>query len=533
MLRNSIIDKTDRTKIMLAIVFIVLVFLPLVRMFVNIDIKSLQSVTSTPVFNIAIYNSVLTAFVSTIITIISAYLIAMCIERTNIKHKEFFVMLFVLPMLVPSISNGMGLIILFGNNGFFTKILGLSSGVYGFWGIVFGSILYAFPVAYLMFSDVLKYEDASPYEAAKVLGIPPLKQFIIISYPYLRKPLITIFFSIFTLIITDYGVPLMVGGKYTTVPVVMYQEVIGQLNFAKGSVYGAILLVPAAIAFVIDLLNKDRGNSTYVTKTYVPSGDKIKNFFAYLGCSICGIYMLLPVVSFILLALCSDYPNDLSVTQTNLIKTFELNASKYLCNSIVIAVSVSALGTFIAFLTAYLSARMKSKVSKFLHLASMTSAAIPGIVLGLAYVLLFKGSYIYGTIFILVMVNLIHFISSPYLMIYNSMSKINENIEAVAETLGIGRFNLVKDVFLSMCKTTLYEMFVYLFVNCMITISAVSFLSNTGNKPISLMINQFEAQMQLENAAVVSLVILFVNLVVKGVFAIFKRKNLVRGGLGC
>ena len=118
-------------------------------------------------------------------------------------------------------------------------------------------------------------------------------------------------------------------------------------------------------------------------------------------------------------------------------------------------------------------------------------------------------------------------------MIYNSMSKINENIEAVAETLGIGRFNLVKDVFLSMCKTTLCEMFVYLFVNCMITISAVSFLSNTGNKPISLMINQFEAQMQLENAAVVSLVILFVNLVVKGVFAIFKRKNLVRGGLGC
>ena len=104
-------------------------------------------------------------------------------------------------------------------------------------------------------------------------------------------------------------------------------------------------------------------------------------------------------------------------------------------------------------------------------------------------------------------------------------------MESVAQTLGISKTLLVRDVLLPQMKSTILEMFSYFFVNSMMTISAVSFLATAQNKPLSLMINQFEAQMQLENAAVVSLVILFVNLVVKGIFAIFKRKNLVRGGL--
>ena len=151
--------------------------------------------------------------------------------------------------------------------------------------------------------------------------------------------------------------------------------------------------------------------------------------------------------------------------------------------------------------------------------------AIPGIVLGLSYVLVFKGTFIYGTLAILIMVNIVHFIASPYLMMYNSLGKINENIEAVGDTLGIGRLRLVKDVFIPQSFSTLVEMFSYFFVNSMMTISAVSFLANTSNKPVSLMINQFEAQMQLELAAIVSLAILIVNLAIKGITALIRHAS--------
>ena len=109
-------------------------------------------------------------------------------------------------------------------------------------------------------------------------------------------------------------------------------------------------------------------------------------------------------------------------------------------------------------------------------------------------------------------------------MMYNSFSKINENLEGVAQTLGISRLHLIKDVFIPQCKDTLLEMFSYFFVNCMMTISAVSFLASTRNKPVALMINQFEAQMQLECAAVVSLMILGINLVIKGAVHALKNK---------
>ena len=302
----------------------------------------------------------------------------------------------------------------------------------------------------------------------------------------------------------------------------MYEEVIGLLDFGKGAVYGGLLLIPAVIAFIVDLLNKDKGNTGFAVKPFAPEKGKGKLAVSYALCIAMGIFILLPLISFALLAFAKDYPTNLSFTIANINRAIRLKADDYLLNSLTIALFVSVLGVAIAFVTAYMSARMKSKLSRFLHLSSITSAAIPGLVLGLSYVLVFKGSFIYGTAAILVMVNIVHFISSPYLMMYNSLSKLNENLEGVGQTLGIGRVRMIKDVFLPQCKGTLTEMFSYFFVNSMMTISAVSFLATTANKPVSLMINQFESQMQLECAAVVSLAILVANLLVKALARLAK-----------
>ena len=519
------INRADCVNVPLSIVFITLVFAPLARMFTYMDAESFKKVIDSPIFLTSIANSLVSAVLGTLATVIIAFILSICIERTNIRFKSIFGIIFTLPMLIPSISSGMGLIILFGNNGIITRFFDLNSTIYGLTGIIVGSILYAFPVAYLMLADIIHYEDGSPYEAATVLGIPKWRQFTSIMLPYLRKPLISVFFSTFTLIITDYGVPLMVGGKYTTVATVMYQEVIGQLDFGKGSVYGSLLLIPAVIAFIIDLLNKDKGNTAYVTKPCPPTKSRLALIFSYLFCGAVTIFTLMPIFSFVLLAFAKNYPTDTSFTLANLEKTFNLRADEYLVNSIIIAIGAALIGTFIAFFTAYMSARMKSKTSRFLHLSSMTSAAIPGVVLGLSYVLTFNKTPMYGTVIILIMVNIVHFIASPYLMMYNSLSKINQNLEDVAHTMGIGRLHIIKDVFVPQCKGTLLEMFSYFFVNCMMTISAVSFLASTSNKPISLMINQFEAQMQLECAAVVSLMILGINIVIKGIVYIIRRKH--------
>ena len=214
----------------------------------------------------------------------------------------------------------------------------------------------------------------------------------------------------------------------------------------------------------------------------------------------------------------------MSFTFSHILKTLNTGGLNYLGNSIIIATLTALIGTVSAFITAYFSARSPGKASKFLHMIAITTLAVPGLVLGLSYMLFFKGTFLYATFAILILVNTMHFFSSPYLMAYNSFSKINMNLEAVAQTLGINKTLLTKDVLIPQMKSTILEMFSYLFVNSMMTISAVSFLATAQNKPLSLMINLFQAQMVVEGAAFVSLTILTVNILMKFIIYLLNRQ---------
>ncbi|MBQ8732147.1 MAG: ABC transporter permease subunit [Oscillospiraceae bacterium] len=511
-------------KIALVIVFTVCVILPLLQMFLTMSGESFLKVVTAERFGLVLGNSITVSLVATFISVALAMLLSFCISRSSIQGKNIFRVILTLPMLIPSISHGMGLIILFGANGILTNLLGLSSNIYGFGGIVIGSVMYSFPVAFLMLSDVLTYEDASPYEAADVLGIPKYRQFFSITLPYLSKSLISVVFATFTLIITDYGVPLMIGGNYTTLPVMMYQEIVGLLDFGKGSVIGSLLLLPAVAAFIIDALKKDRGSSSFVTKRIKPRRNPLRDGLCYATCGLFSIIVIIPIATFIMLTFIKRYPLDMTLTLDHIFKTFDMNGGTYLLNSLIVSVLVSVIGVATAYVTAYCTARMSGVLSRVLHLISITSMAIPGLVLGLSYVLFFKGSFLYGTLAILILVNTIHFFASPYLMIYNSFNIINKNLEDVGATLNISRPRIFFQVLIPQTKDTLIEMMSYFFVNSMMTISAVSFLANVSTKQLSLMITQFEAVRLLECSAFVSLLILCVNLLVKGIVYVLKKQ---------
>lgn len=514
-------------KIVLMIFFLFAVICPLFSLFVHLKDVDVAAVLNSGSFRKSLGNSILSASLSTICSVSAGFILAWCIAKSRIRYKSLLSIIFTLPMLIPSISHGMGLVILFGQNGVITNLLQLKGSIYGLSGIVLGSVVYSFPVAFLMFVDILSYEDNTVYAAADILGIPKWNQFLTITFPYLRKPLISVVFTVFTMIVTDYGVPLMVGGKFMTLPVMMYQEVIGLLDFGKGSVIGIVMIVPALITFLLDALNRDKGNQTFVADRMDIRKHIVRDVICGAICVIAGIFVILPIIAFALLTFIKKYPIDMTVTLYQVKQTLELNMGRYLLNSLVIAVIVSIIGVCIAYVTAYVTSRGKGKASKGLHLVSITSLTIPGMVLGLSYVLFFKNTFFYGTMAILILVNTVHFFASSYLMAYNSFGKMNENLEAVGETLGIGRFYLIKDVFIPQMKTTIAEMFSYFFVNSMITISAVSFLSKVDNMPLALMIPQFEAQMLLESSACVSLVILFINLVVKGIVYVIKKRDAV------
>ena len=172
-------------------------------------------------------------------------------------------------MLIPSISHGLGLINLFGRNGIISRNIGFN--IIGPVGIVLGSILYSFPVAFLMIDDGYKYIDNNLYINAKVLGLNKWQTFKKVTFCYLKKPIFSAIFAVFTMIFTDYGVPLAVGGKFITLPVYLYKEVIGLLNYSTGTLIGLFLLIPAFLSFIFDnftknYISEELENNNYIIK---------------------------------------------------------------------------------------------------------------------------------------------------------------------------------------------------------------------------------------------------------------------------
>ena len=238
--------------------FLFSVVAPVGAMFSRMTPESLRKTLSSPQFFLAARNSLMTASAASVISLTLAMLSAWCLERVEIKGKAFFSAAFTAPMLLPSISHSFGLIALFGSNGFVNQLFHAKFSVYGFPGIIAGSVMYSFPVAFLMLSDAFRYEDATPHHAAQALGVPPFRRFVDITLPYLSRPTLSAFFAVFAMVAADYGVPLMIGGQRMTLSVLMYNKTAVMGDYGAGSVIGALLPLPAVLAFLSDFLNPPR-----------------------------------------------------------------------------------------------------------------------------------------------------------------------------------------------------------------------------------------------------------------------------------
>ena len=273
-------------------------------------------------------------------------------------------------------------------------------------------------------------------------------------------------------------------------------------------------------------LKKSNTSSTAstVTKPYVIEENKQRDILIYICFGVALFLLCLPIIAFICLSFVKQYPIDMSFTLDNVKKLMAGGIGMYLINSLAIALLTALIGTCLSYFSAFITARSGKKLSnQFVHFVSMLSLAIPGVVLGLSFVLTFKNVPIYSTLYILVLVNIVHFFSSPYLLAYNSLTKFNPNLEDVAKSLGISKMRMLSSVYIPSTLPTIVEMYSYYFVNAMITISAVSFLVTFRTTPLSLMIPQLESQSFIEGTALVSLMILVLNLIEKALAFIIKN----------
>jgi iron(III) transport system permease protein len=502
-----------------------------------IGISNFKRYFSNRALYYSIYNSVFVSVVTTFIAVLLAFIYAYAVTRTCMIGKPFFRIVAMLPLYAPTMLYGLSLVYLFGNKGmittgFFDSLpwLSFDIGLYGAVGIIMAETVFTFPVAFMILMVSLLNTDARLYEAAISLGASRLRIFWTVTLPGVKFGLISAIFVCFTLCFTDFGAPKIVGGNFNVLAVDIYKQVIGQQNFSMGATISIVLLIPAVISFIADRIVQRRQVIAMTARSvpYNPT-KKLGIDTIMLGlCTLIAGFILAMLLAAGFGSLVKMWPYDFALTLRHY--TFsDVGGGGYksFFNSIRMAGYTALIGTTVTFISAYLidKTRRIFILRQGAYLLSIIPLALPGLVIGIAYIFFFNKPHfvipftgisfsnplhaLYGTIWILVIANIIHFYTVSFLTATSALRQLDKEFETVSESMSVPFYTTFFRVTVPVCLPAIVEIAMYYFYSSMATVSAVIFLYSADTTLASVaVVNMDDAGDQAPAAAMCMLIVL-------------------------
>jgi iron(III) transport system permease protein len=501
---------------------------------------------SSPGLTSSLLNSLTIAGKTTLLAVGLAFVYAWALARTCMPGKHFFRAVALLPLVVPPLALAIGLVYLFGKKGlvttgffgFFEQNFGIALGfdlnLYGQNGILLGELIYCFPQAFLILAVAASMADARLYEASKVLNASPLRTFWSVTLPEMRYGLISAVFVCFTLAFTDFGIPKVVGGNYNVLATDIYKQVIGQQNFVMGATVSIVLLLPTVLAFVADRIAQRHQNAVLTARATPlhPRPTPLLDRFALVYCSLVAGAILAVTGTVIYASLVDVWPYRLELT----LRHYDFSKVggggwEAYTNSLWMAFYTAGVGTAIIFAGAYLIEKSRTwrLLRQTAYFLSMISVALPGLVIGLAYIFLFNPTHwtlwggevpnpfagLYGTMAILVLSNIVHFYTVSFMAATTALKQIDGELEAVSASLGVPFYRTFWRITLPLSLPAVAEIALYLFVNAMVTVSAVILLYSPQIKLASVAIVNLDDAGDTAAAAAMSVLVIAACLTVR------------------
>jgi iron(III) transport system permease protein len=475
----------------------------------------------TPAIAASITNSLTVSLIAMALTVSLAFVYAYALTRTRMPGRGFFRVVAMLPIFAPSLVLAIAFVYAFGNNGIVTRQTGINIGLYGAKGIVLAEVFYCFPHAMLILVAALGAADARLYDAAAALGASRFKIFLTVTLPGVKYGLMSACFVVFTLVITDFGIPKVVGGKFSVMATEIYNQVIGQQNFTMGATVSVVLLVPALLAFVVDRLVQRRQYAliSASARPLQPGQDRTTQALLFGYCSliaagVVGIYLVIVTSSIV-----SRWPYNFALT----LRHYRFDtAGGYtaLLNSVWVATLTAVVGTLITFAGAYLVEKCRTAANGVLYMLALLPVSVPGMVLGLAYIFAFNApgsvlNSLYGTLAILVVSNLVHYFTVPFLTATTSLKQMDAEFENVSASLGVPFYRTFWRVTVPIALPSIVGISMYFFLNAMVTLSAVVFLVAPGTELAAVSVLLLDDAGESAQATAMSVLIIGVGLLVR------------------
>jgi iron(III) transport system permease protein len=489
-----------------------------------------------PRFLVVTWRSLAVSVSATLITIVLAYGFAYALTRTIIPLKEVWRFCALLPVFAPSLVQALGVQFLLGRNGLVSNLLGIRLDIYGFWGILISDVIYAFPHAVLILVTALTVTDGRLYEAGRMLGASEARLFRTVTLPGSRYGIMSAAFVVFTIVITDFGNAMVIGGDYGVLATEIYNQVSGQANFRLGAVIGIVLLVPAALAMFVERLVARRSTALLTERSapLVVHKRSARDAFA-LAYVILICALILTVVGIVVFAsFVSLWPYNITPTLKHYIVDVQ-NGYAPLWTSLWMSLIAAVLGTVLVTLNAYLIEKTAHPFARILYFFSVLPAAVPGMVLGLGYILAFNDPanpiyLIYGTVLFLALNTIFHYHAQAFLIATTNIKQISRTFDEASAMLGASFLRTMVRIALPLLLPSLLNIGLFLFMRAMVTLSAVIFLVSPRNTVAAVSVLLLDDSGKASQAAAFSVVIMAVVLAAAGIFNV-SRLYLLRGSI--
>lgn len=494
-------------------------------------LRYFRAYLESPALLESLRHTVSISVMTTVIAVPLAFLLAYALARSAIRGKALFKAIALLPLFAPTMMHGIGLTYLFGNQGFVTTGLfgllpfELRIPLYGPVGIIISEVVYTFPQAFLILSAALSVSDYRLYEAAETMGAGRARQLLTVTLPSVKYALAGAVTVCFSLSFTDFGAPKVVGGSYNVLATDIFKQVVGQQNMALGAVVSLVLCVPAVLAFIVDRV-VSRKQQAYVTSrstAYRIRPGRLRDAAAYIYACLAALAIAALLAAVVLASLIKVWPYNLTLTLSHF--NFADAAAGGMApfwNSVRMSLLTAVIGTAAAFMAAYLIERISlwRGLRQAAYFLSVLPLALPGMVIGLAYIFFFNHPgnplhALYGTMAILVLSGVMHFFSVPFMTASASLKMTDKEFETASLSMNAGWLRTFLRITVPLSLPAILEMAVYFFVQAMVTVSAVIFLYGPQLKLASIAVVSMDDAGDTDMAAAMSVLILGMNVAVR------------------
>ncbi len=439
-------------------------------------------------------------------TATSATLLALCfaliVTRSQLPGRRFAGLLAVLPMITPPFVIGLALIMLFGRSGAINALLESAFGIspsrwiYGLKGVWLAQTLALTPVAYLVLVGVVEGVNPGLEEAAHTLRASHLRTFSTITLPLMAPGLVNAFLIVFIESLADFGNPLLLGGNLEVLSVAIYFAIVGvQQDPGRAAVLAIVLLALSLALFIVQRrFIARRGFVTISGKG--EGGLRLPLPRAVTGVAVALTlpWLLLAVTVYAMIfsgGFFEKWGLNHALTLRHFVTAFGVETangglvwtggawSSFATTLSIAAVSAPLTAGF-GLLLAYLLNRQQFAGKAAFEFVTMLSFAMPGTVVGIAYILAFNAPPIELAYSGLILVACFVFrdMTTSLRAGLAALSQIDTSLDEASATMRSGSLQTLRRIVLPLMRPAIIAALVYSFISAMTSVSAVVFLTS-------------------------------------------------------